>query len=834
MLSPVGTPSPIQGAAGQYVRASSQFQSTTPLTGRSITFNPGFTASQSAPTNASAWVVTYPASGTVDMTFTGPAVWKNYRATLEVINATNFRISLYFLIGQGRDYVGGATAPDNSNPFTQLPTAVTFAVSDGGTPAYVTTPIQATGFCQGGGITFDIDYTSGVRVTINSSQSVVSTAYVGFYRTDAISGTQAFPDDADFNYGTLSLSPAATDFPEGCFASRRPFLPSSSSNGDRASVSLSCVSPGAQYRLYVVYNDGKRWRSCQSEVIELVSNLPVIAGDISYSISDGTNTYAVGCLTEVPPCKDLAVSVTMDPTTYNAALANNNISGVHDDYLTGIEVTVQTSFSGAASGVRRSVAVNGSTGTFNYAAEPGTVYLVFIFTYTFPDRVDTILAPVQISTVDYTTLIGPSELCAEDTSPITVDLPQSISGALITQYDAPGQYVAGTGITAAGNVLTIDPTSIPVGVRRCYEICAEDPKGGTSQDCVCDCECINVYFEASICGGQLTARMGINASLGDSLLTSADIKQISFSASGGISQTSTNATVVSGTASIPSYPIIYVSGQVELTNGCVYSTPMQTFDLRNNCQDDVPSLRLCNANCNCDDVPPPPSACENFIEITDVCQNGMLSFQHNEQFNSPVASDVIECSLDGQTWGPCSVQYSETEVHSRRTVSFGDDCPDLTVTHVGRCTADRNCVNSAQLLVDKTDTLLTLTVQGTYGSPVGAETIYYSIDGGGTYQVYTAPVTLSGSEVITAYSLTTFSDGCPDVLTPVVDAGGAALSGEPFVTYCDGDGNVTGFALAVVDPSGNQTIYYDANMVQRDTVPAGSPCEPYVDCATCP
>ena len=836
MITVVGTPTPIVGAQGQYVTATVRFQSDTPLTGKVLKMNPGlFTVNTETQNGSWAYTLAYPPSaGTYAMSFTAPAAWKNGRADLEVIDAQNFRIRLYFFLTTQIGYVGDPVSPGlpfNGGQVYGGTSTVSILLEINGATGYGAVPVSALDF--GTVATIAVDYSDGIQVNVTAPKGTGSEAFIGLYRVSDLAGVQY----AELGFGITPVD----NLPDTCFLSGTTFITSGDIAKAKFKIDPACLLDGVEYRAYVIYYSD-RWRSVRTGTLQPGQAKPVITGTVSYSITDGVSTYTTGCLTDVPPCKSYSATVKMDKASYETALAGAGFTGTIETRFKAVKLTVQESLgdtqTGSAYPVQVTSLADGIQATAAFQAPPGNNYLVFGFQFDFSGQLDTVLVPVQFSAVDYVPLLGPEELCLENPDPIRVPLPEAPGTIYGSMYDNPGQFVPVSGVTIDGDTLEIDPTTLPSGTGRCYELCSEVAVP-VDQPCVCLCFCANLTLTIFLANpnGIYTylANLGFP-------INSTNLRDFTLEVSGDNGDAQLNGTELRGTGTTLDGKV-YIKGSFRIEGGCNYTIPTQSYQLDmgrnpNREQEDgiVRELQLCQADCDCEEVPPPAPDCDNAIAISSSCATGELVFSFAEDFTSAVATDVIECSVDGGAFGACAASYAAGQrVTARRTVTFSDDCPQITAIHNGYCEPVLNCLNSATLAIDKTDTLLTLTLAGDYSSAPATETIYYSVNGGIAYQEYTAPVTLTGNENIRAYAAVTFADGCPDVVTQTLSAGGvAAGSTEPLVTYCNSAGDVTGFAVLSGSAPNLQTLYFDADMVQIQTVPDGSPCEVYEPCATCP
>ncbi|CAH1002689.1 hypothetical protein LEM8419_03561 [Neolewinella maritima] len=845
MLTRVGTPSPLQVAAGQYVTVSLQVQSDRDLTGQVLRLNPATFSTLSPPAGVTdVYSLVYPtAPGTYPMQLDGPAVWGRHRVEITVLSPRSFRLTLGFIATSLTGFIGGATAPNPAQPFTpyaSTDSAVGLHLRAGSDELTTYVPVALRPFCGGSDVefVFSTRKTEGrQRITAKINPKANSDVFVGVYRTRGATGGRGVVADIDLHYAKAgSSTPQDVDgLPRTAFIKALRYDPSSGTDGGKSLIYIDLDTDYAEvdYRVYVVYNNGEGWESCVSQA-KPAPELPVIAGDISYSLDDGTTEYTEGCLTSIPPCKSFAVTVRMDAASYRAALTAAGLDGDMTDYFRGVSVTRQASFTGLPSGpallVSQGIDVNGAFATVQHEVDPGTTFLVFAFRFKLPTESQVVYCPVQLSAVDYGQLIAPDKVCAEQAEALRIDLPAALPDGrvVVTQYDRAGQYEAGQGVVTDGTAIEIDPTTIPLGTSRCYEVCVEQ-NVPAAQPCTCDCGCVNVYFQVkpNSDGQTYTYTVGVNR---PDLLAS-KIKTLN-----GGGQTVTGQARITGTGTIrgASYgdpQDVYLSAVVTLEDGCVFRSPLQTLSPANG--DDVPNLKLCEATCDCADVPPPPPECDNFASITHACtDDGVLTIEHTQDFSATVATDVIECSLNGQTWGACQASYS-TPVRVRRRVTFTEACPPIALDYQAACEVQADCLNTADLELEQTDTALTLTVVGDYSSQAVTETAYYSLNGGKTFEDYTGPVTITGSEDIRAYAVVRFGDGCPTITTPIQSGAGQLNTADPFVAYCDEAGETTGYAAVSFADGLPQTTYFDNKLRQQASPPAGSPCEAFAPCSTC-
>lgn len=834
MLNVVGTPQPIQATSGQYVKATVQFSSTVRLDGLQILFNPGlFASAPSAIIGTLGYSVAYPDDTIpVDMNYSAPPIWKNRRAQIERIDRSNFKIHLYFFCTTKIGFIGGAVSPDHNNPFQPYSgsNVIGFRVTVGQSTATATIPVTLRSFCNPA-LNFETTYNAEqtfVKAFLPGPS--VSDVFIGVYKTSGATNNLPLVEDIGLNYARVgAVSPVGVDLIPNDVISAA--VMSADQSNVRVTLDHDFLEFSQDYKLYVVYNSGNGWASCVSSVINRADNVPVIAGDVSFVVDIDGTLHNSGCYQNVPPCIEMTVQVIIDGATYNAALAAAGLPGSLAENFVSVAVTPQFDFNGTPSGssipVLSGVTAGNASAITIYTPVSNINYLVFSFRFLVNGITQYIYVPVEIRSVEQVELLGPETLCAEDDGLITINLPSEIGTAAITQYDQPGEFEAAQGVTVSGSTITIDPESIPVGVQRCYEIC-ETSEVVVTQPCVCECECVTLEYTARAVpeGGEHTFDLRV---LNSANLESPIVRfQVDHTTIGDVNYGAVDR--VLGTAAGSDF---YVTPEVELANGCVYSFPSVFFRLQPG-EQQVTTREVCSAGCNCDEVDPEVS-CENYVDITHECDKGNIVITHDQSFASPVVSDEITCSADGGAFGACGAYTDDQNVTVRRRVVFSDGCPPIEATHQAICGKSTTCVNSALLELSTDNDELTLTLTGTYNSNVTSETIYYSLDGGSNFQAYTVPVALDGSETIRAYSATVFSDGCPDVLTPIQGVDGVAGGSDPFVQYCDNEGDVTGFALVTFDAQGNpSTVYFDVNMQETQSVPAGGPCEAFVECLTCP
>ena len=860
-IKAVSRTAPVILTAGQYATVSHTFNTLEVLTGRVMYFNPGvFTKIDEEPPTNEGWFLPYPATpGTYPMEFASELIWKNHRADLEVVNSTTFRIIYRFFVSTKIGFIGGDLPPDHSRPFDDgnygnLLMRISMHVRAGNLTTVGRIPCSLRRWCQAP--EGDVDWQTAspdpfdpgkVLITAKLPGRVQGDSFVGFYRTDQVSNQTGLVDDISLKYVKAHPSPPVPvdDIPSDSITTAVVYnTRAGGASRIYIKVPLENFDPNGRYVVYVVYDLGTGPRSCRT-TFSLADRFPIITGNVAYEIKDDDgNTYTKGCLVGVPPCMNLGLKVTMDAASYNAALAAAKVSGDINANFQGVTVTEQETFNDAQSGPSLRIrSSRNSAGIWadveGYQVKPGTTYLVFGFRFIVGDGFEqTILVPVQISAASYGEVAAPEYLCAEDEDDIIITLPESTTDQtlMIGQSDNGRPFTEAQGITRTGNVLTIDRNSLLFGAARCFRVCTMGAEA-VEQECNCDCPEVEFYFSLSLAdgadGGQVvTYKIGVV----DAALLPSNVKTMQVF--GKTVAVANDTSEITGTFNIDgnrgNFNLI---GVAEMENGCKYKTPQQAFGYYPGAIRSVYRVvRVMDSVCNCEDVPPPPTQCNNFAVITHRCEGGQMYFDHDESFSSVVDTDVIQCKVDGGSYGECLASYPVgTAVTVRRVVSFVADCDAIETVYRAECGGvPVTCINTATLSLEAANDTLTLTVAGDYSSAVLDESIFFSLDGGLIFEKYTTPVALDGTEQIRAYSITTFVDGCPEVVTPMQSVKGEIISEDPFVDYCDDEGKITGYALITFPAPGViETVYLNAAMQIIPTPPPGSPCANTAPCYTC-
>ena len=164
---------PIIGTQGEYKQTVVQFTSDTLLTGKLLRFTPALwvTPSDADPVNT-AYQILYPASnGDVEIPLVASDIYKNYKATLEVLDGFNFKIKFEYIIGEDLNGWVGATAPNNQTFFTATGPVYSsqrylgMFVDVGGDAARIDVPTTVDAFCDSGELNFTYFNTDGDQVT---------------------------------------------------------------------------------------------------------------------------------------------------------------------------------------------------------------------------------------------------------------------------------------------------------------------------------------------------------------------------------------------------------------------------------------------------------------------------------------------------------------------------------------------------------------------------------------------------------------------------------------------------------------------------------------------
>lgn len=858
MLTVGALPSLLHGSQGQYVSASAQFNSDTVLTGTVLTASTGQFVSNARPSGSvTAWQIIYPTvPGTYAMAYTLPDVRRNHTVSITVIDAQTFSIDVDLILKSDYNAYEENYVPDNNDPFelsgvfTGSSKFLGIRVQSGSNRSTQYVPVNVRAFCEEQ-VSFQFsEDTSGiidVNVTIDGIAN--STFFAGLYNTSVATNGSAFPDDTGFNYAGINNGPyPVADFDSACIVGGAGFVGSGANSTALIRLDENCLTDGA-YRLYVVYQIGGQWHSCEYDgFLGPINERRATVGDFTCTIDDGLgNIYDECCVSNLPTCASPTVCVSPDVGSFNDIYVSSGQGGVFGDYFDGVTAFVLDSIPSNPSNINGapiSVTMDGFSACATYSPPSGfsgVKYILFRYQMGYFGSLDFLNIVTQLSfngsteSIDFTatypdgSVVG-NFICAESEGPITItydatnygtcELSQSLDGGAATAANVVS-YVPGT--------IIVDVSDIPVGSQLCYQLCCISSATPTPCDCSY-CEPISYQFQQDTCSFAEGQSQGtVNFSFSLSGVLSSEVSDVLIETSTGETFSGTTA-ALNGSFVVPySNPVnVGYIAIIELVNGCVYTLPpvfLQTVgsDESTACvatQSGQSSATDCD--CSTDE-----DTCNSFAAIVPNCSDGVIDFTTTQSLNNPVDTDTLECSIDGTTYGPCSLPFTGPELFVRRTISFTDGCPDLVVNQYIDCVTDAICNNSINLAIAVNGNTVTLVATGNYSSIPTSEFVYYSTDNGATFFPYTSPFNVSANTTVIAYAEATFADGCPIVTSATITEVVGTCDYSGFSVECSFNEATQLFTATFIGP--NVPLITDVRIYSPD---GSQPTIPYTVPAT--
>ncbi len=771
----------IQTTIGKYERITIPFVSDIPLTGEVLQFVPGiYTDSFPYPSNV-AFQIIYPAGpGDYEMDIIS---CKNYKATLNVVNAYNFKIEFNFFVS--KDYKEWITnsAYNNANVFEvnyDYIGKLGFYVKVGSSEISASAQIQINSFCEDHMIFDENGYIAGedLEIKIKTSGTVSNNYYVGLIKKDSISSTPPIITGLIMSYAQIGATVQSVDsLPKSCIKSGHGFIQVGENSTARVTIDGSCLQNNSTYQVYIVYYQDGEWRSCISNNINQGSYKKAIIPKFTFDIKDSfNNTSTKACLGGLANQIDLDICLSIDIADYNTQLTAAGYSGTYNTYLQSVKA-FESNSENASTGTPLILTDNSPVYCVNdYKSDKPLIYVIFQFVFSFAGYKDIINVPVKLIfnaiDVEYEIDVKANgkvagELCDGDIYALDEDMS---SCELFQTFDGvtyiKNEIISGT---------NIDQEIIPDDEIVCFKsICPGTIM--TSGDCDCpECEDATIEIVQDTCSPTGAGFININISGITVKNATIDIQGIDADFTINLANTNTGTgtfTFVSGGVHKFRYII-----NVEDDHGCTYyyHTPWvisgenaPDCEVTNNYE--LNKLIALQPDCNCSPPDPDPVNIVSFDYNSDTTTQTVIA-SVQKQFDSQIKEESIQYSVDGgKTFDPFTGTVNNAEnVFLIYDASFDDNSPAVHIEQVIQCIKDVECNNRRTITLQNISNQLIITLTDSFTSTDISDIMFVSLDNGQSYTEYNpsteySPVNLKGDEQIIVYTETIFDDSCNDLI----------------------------------------------------------------------
>jgi len=772
---------PIQTSLGKYETIVSSFTSTsdTPLTGKLLRVLPALYLSD--PTldpqpNSKSFQVIYPASGSVELTTVADIRSKNYKVSLEVIDAYSFKLTYSFFVSRSAEGYVLDNLQDNRTLFdsSAFDSNVVLHVDINNTTAKYVAPIQvnACGLKTDFGVT---GYTPGTDLEFEISyllKEVNNNFYFGFYREDIIGNNSNFVKDSGLNYALIDSGVNQVDsLPYASITDGSGFV----SGVGKITIDGATLLSGATYKAYVVYQYNGSWFTCISgSITQSGATIPITLGNLSSLITDelgGTTTLE--CIEGISSCANINACVTLDKVSYGTNLTANGITGVFSDYFVKGTVTVNGTTNAVGGTAISSVTTDNANDVelcVDYMPTEGFIgqkYLVFKFEFDYGSHKDEIIQIIELRYNVVETVNVLDDVICSETAGSQIFTVTTGSGCLDKTSVNGSPFVTSNIVTAnSGSSLTIDSDLLSVNDELTVKSICDGTTGTDAIDDTCsDRAIVNIVQRTTV----------LNDAYSVELLVSGSYDSIVILASGLIGNNTLigSGVLISGSTgfgSLPSYPISYTVTVTVNGNSESYSFSMaQGNEVANGIYETVNNTTT-DINCVADTL-----CSENVAGFEITCDEATqtITIVQTQSFSSVVENDTSSMTTDGVTFAaiPASV-VGEEKVFLQRDVTFADGCDPISIQQTVTCLAEVECTNTRDITIayDSGNTELDITFADTISSTKSEDILRVSIDGGLTFQEYDliassyTSIAIDGNETVVVENTVKFADGCADLV----------------------------------------------------------------------
>lgn len=787
MLQVVGIPQAIQTAQGKKHTVCCRFKSDVSLTGKVIKLNLlkyNFTST----TRTDLYQSTY-ATGLMVYVGNNPSN-KQAGVTLDVIDQYNFEVCVAFYATKNLNNWLTDAAQINSEALSVAGgTNRYFAmfVDADGSQAESFVPFNMKSVCEDSELVIDVGngFTVGenLEVTLSNPNPVSFQYYAGFYSEHTITNQKDLVTDSLLQYATIgdglgftTLITAGTGF-------------TNASGGNQATLTIdsSAFESGGRYRLYIVYKENGIWKSCITPPIEEIpGSYPIVSGDITCELKDvnGATHSGYCCFTNVSPCGRVEVSVTMDATTYNAALAALGLTGDIFSNFLGSSATLNgnsliSSHSTSGSDLKVTAAIKDES-------LKGKKELRLTFIFSVGGQVQKIIVPISVSFNNSVTGITKTILdesgdpvvdviCAEGEGVVSF----TVNSGEVAHLMTDGIVIDSDALTQNGIDVDIDTSLLEIDKEYCIKIItAATP---TASDCECP-ECPDkqvLIFASTGAGLQIAAQYS-----GGTITLTEEIS--------GTTNTASDSVVIT----ITDQPFYQFT--IEITDTDTSCEYIASYSTSLNPDSLYRLLELSKVTTNEDCTCPPEVDCTHNPTLSWNCDpaTGQISgITAGGTFGEATLTDT----LTDEDGNPISGTYQDS-VYVKREVTFAN-CDPLRIEELIECLPEISCVNN-RTLGDSINASceLVISIVDSFESTKIADTLNIRHNGTlYTYDQMTSPygddLVVSDGDTIEYWSQVVFDGSCPDLIDTVVT-----------FTVAETQGNSRGITLAIVDNKLEVTI----------------------------
>ncbi len=790
-------------AQGQYSCHCCRYKSDASLTGLRIYVNPGvFVDSIDFDPDASkGYTLLYPsAAGTYSMTLQGiTSQYDNLKATLTVINSTEFVIEYCFVVGRVVGYLDNYTydsynqlfLPVNGKYYLDLKVTVVSADKLISANCYKEVNVNNVKECDNYYLSIDGKSVNGwqqgndLEIEFTLFDGVYDDLFfAGIVRVDNVTNSKRFIEDLSLNYASIGNFAAlgVAGIPYQAFNDGRVIWQNTTGfSSGKVTIDKDYFEAGGEYRVYFVVKNLCEWQSCFTTVIaeEIVNTCPEL--DFAFTplvlnLQNGVS-YDKEAYININPCKVLDAGIKIDKTLFDAELLAKGYSvATFDNSIQDVKVYATNALTpNAAKELLSGSLYNYVTGTIDVITfgfripdewAGKTKYLFFEYDFLIEGNEYEIIIPLQFTVNDYSNEITlssshPEYYCFESPEDVTFCFANPDDTqyfyVLVTrngEIDSTSDLViAQDGTTFDGNegCITVPYVNLDEDVEYCIKVFGEEDE---ICDDICQCDYLELTWETEYKDDKRVTTA--YALLPFSVVDILNFKITDATGYEYFSDESGSAFIL--LAIDGNQDQYYLNFDVTLKNGCIYHIEKDIYDPDLGTE----MLWLCN-----DGTPPGTLAlpCTKDPILDTQCISN--------QWDSIVGADggtVIshEYSFDFITWNNylSPVPFGANDrIYIRYIIDYGIPCGEVTLYQCVKACED--CFGI--LPVNPCDEMLTIShaISGNYLIINSSESCVPTFDSGILYSTdgiswiaYTSPIDISTTAKIYYRRYIECPDGC--------------------------------------------------------------------------